>query len=135
MTVGWQDAKQRSTTAIICSCITAVFACTWMTLPLNVPGPQDGIATKFWHKTLLFPESVFAKAVCELQTAVEGLCELRHEGDSGDYGWVVRVGRCSRGLHRLFSKLADNNTSARCHARSEQANSRYASPRNDYVRP
>lgn len=81
---GWHNSPaERGTMTILWSCLTAIFACAWTILHLNVPNPGDTIWRKFWRKTkwmavtVVFPELIFAKAVCELQMAVEDLRELK----------------------------------------------------------
>jgi len=50
--------------------------------------------------TIIFPEFIFAKAVCELQMAIEDLRELKNH--EGLLGWEVEYGRGCRILYWLF---------------------------------
>jgi len=50
--------------------------------------------------TVIFPEFIFAKAVCELQMAIEDLHELKKQEDA--FGWNVEYGRGCRLLYWLF---------------------------------
>jgi hypothetical protein len=50
--------------------------------------------------TVIFPEFVFAKAVCELQMAVEDLHELKMQ--EGSFGWKVEYGYGCQLLHWLL---------------------------------
>ncbi|KAK0648418.1 hypothetical protein B0T16DRAFT_388655 [Cercophora newfieldiana] len=84
-TVGWTAAPtRRGTITILHTCLATIIACTWTALHLNVPGPGDTTLTKFLRKAkwmfiaILFPEFLFAKAVCELQLALEVLQHLAH---------------------------------------------------------
>jgi hypothetical protein len=104
---GWNNGPgARSTADILWSCLTTVISCTWTILHLNIPGAKDGTWTKFWRKlkwmgiTLIFPEFTFAKAVCELQMAVEDLHELSLRQDVFD--WEVEYGWGCRLLHKLL---------------------------------
>ncbi|KAK3334543.1 hypothetical protein B0H65DRAFT_437047 [Neurospora tetraspora] len=76
-TVGWvSNPKRRGTLTIIIECLTTIFACTWTVLHLNVPAITDSTKTRVLRKvkwmaiTVLFPEFIFAKAVCELRFAL-----------------------------------------------------------------
>jgi len=106
---GWQKGPaERGTMTILWSCLTTVFACTWTILHLNVPCLLDWDST--WDKilrkikwmaiTVIFPEFIFAKAVCELQMAIEDLHELKKQEDA--FGWDVDYGRGCRLLYWLF---------------------------------
>ncbi|KAK3307678.1 uncharacterized protein B0T15DRAFT_484731 [Chaetomium strumarium] len=83
--VGWvAGPNQRGTLTLVYGCLSTIFASTWTVLHLNVPGPHD----EWWRKalrkakwmavTVLFPEFVFSKAVCELRMAVANLRDM-HE--------------------------------------------------------
>jgi len=105
---GWQKGPaERGTMTILWSCLTTVFACTWTILHLNVPARDDGTWKKILRKTkwmvitVVFPEFIFAKAVCELQMAVEDLHELKEQEES--FGWEVEYGRGCRLLYWLFN--------------------------------
>jgi len=50
--------------------------------------------------TIIFPEFIFAKAVCELQMAIEDLHELKEQEDA--FGWEVEYDRGCRLLYWLF---------------------------------
>jgi hypothetical protein len=50
--------------------------------------------------TVVFPEFIFAKAVCELQMAVDDLHALSHEEE--EFGWEVVCGRRLRLLYKLL---------------------------------
>jgi hypothetical protein len=51
--------------------------------------------------TILFPEFIFAKAVAELQTAVENLVDLVNKTEHLN-GWIVECGWLPSNLHRLY---------------------------------
>jgi hypothetical protein len=104
---GWHNGPaERGTMNLIWSCLTTVIACTWTILHLNVPGPLDGTWTKFWRKvkwmaiTVIFPEFIFAKAVCELQMAVDDLRALSIEQEK--FGWDVEYNRGCQLLYKLL---------------------------------
>ncbi|EAA33777.1 hypothetical protein NCU08531 [Neurospora crassa OR74A] len=70
--VGWvNNPPQRGTLMLLLECLTTIFACTWTVLHLNVPAPTDSKTTRFLRKlkwmtsTILFPEFILAKAICE----------------------------------------------------------------------
>ncbi|KAK3953871.1 hypothetical protein QBC32DRAFT_337730 [Pseudoneurospora amorphoporcata] len=75
--VGWVgNPRQRGTLMLLIECLTTIFACTWTVLHLNLPAPDDSTKTRVLRKikwmaiTILFPEFIFAKAVCELRLAL-----------------------------------------------------------------
>ncbi|KHE81762.1 hypothetical protein GE21DRAFT_1356147 [Neurospora crassa] len=79
-TVGWvSNPRRRGTLTLLIECLTTIFACTWTVLHLNVPAITDSTTTRVLRKakwmaiTILFPEFIFAKAVCELRFALEML--------------------------------------------------------------
>ncbi|KAK3504280.1 hypothetical protein B0T13DRAFT_392262 [Neurospora crassa] len=79
-TVGWvSNPRRRGTLTLLIECLTTIFACTWTVLHLNVPAITDSTTTRVLRKakwmaiTVLFPEFIFAKAVCELRFALEML--------------------------------------------------------------
>ncbi|EGO58443.1 hypothetical protein NEUTE1DRAFT_122623 [Neurospora tetrasperma FGSC 2508] len=70
--VGWvNNPSQRGTLMLLLECLTTIFACTWTVLHLNFPIPADSKWTRFLRKvkwmfiTILFPEFIFAKGICE----------------------------------------------------------------------
>lgn len=78
--VGWYAGPtERGTLALVYSCLATIITCTWTVLHLNVPALKDGPWKKGFRKakwmaiTILFPEFIFAKAICELRSA---LCDL-----------------------------------------------------------
>jgi hypothetical protein len=104
---GWHTGPaERGTMTILWSCLTTAFACTWTILHLNVPHRLDGTLEKIWRKikwmaiTVIFPEFIFAKAICELQMAIEDLHELKKHEET--FGWKVKYGRGCRVLYWLF---------------------------------
>jgi hypothetical protein len=104
---GWHKGPaERGTITIIWSCLTTVFACTWTILHLNVPYYLESTLTKILRKTkwmaitVIFPEFIFAKAICELQMAIEDLHELEKHKET--FGWKVKYGRGCRVLYWLF---------------------------------
>jgi hypothetical protein len=91
---------------LVWNCLTTVIACSWSILHFNVPGRHDGTCIKFWRKvkwvsiTVVFPEFIFAKAVCELQMAIDDLRELSLQQKA--FGWEVEYGRGCQLLYRLL---------------------------------
>lgn len=78
--VGWVANPSRwGTLMLLVECLTTVFACTWTVLHLNIPKVQDTTATRLLRKikwmivTILFPEFIFAKAICDLRLALHTL--------------------------------------------------------------
>lgn len=76
-TVGWVgNPRQRGTLMLLIECLTTIFACTWTVLHLNLPSPKDTAIIRVIRKikwmavTIIFPEFIFAKAVCELRYAL-----------------------------------------------------------------
>jgi hypothetical protein len=91
---GWKGGPtQRGTLMLVYSCLSAVFASTWTVLHLNVPAPSEGAWTRGLRKakwmaiTILFPEFVFSKAVCELRLAVADLYEMHIELERRKMKW------------------------------------------------
>ncbi|KAE9377341.1 hypothetical protein N431DRAFT_463116 [Stipitochalara longipes BDJ] len=105
--IGWQAGpNQRGTLTLVWSCLATVVTCTWSILHLNVPHRDDSPWTKRLRKvkwmciTVLFPEFVFAKAICELKDAVDDTFEMKRSEEKLD--WKVEFGKSSRALSRLF---------------------------------
>ncbi|KAK6221599.1 hypothetical protein LQW54_001371 [Pestalotiopsis sp. IQ-011] len=76
--VGWYPGPtERGTLSLVYSCLLTIFTCAWTVLHLNVPGHDDSTITGFLRKakwmaiTILLPEFIFAKAVCELRLALK----------------------------------------------------------------
>ncbi|KAF3023599.1 hypothetical protein E8E14_012058 [Neopestalotiopsis sp. 37M] len=63
-------------------CLITIITCTWTVLHLNVAAFEDTSWQRFWRKakwmaiTILLPEVIFAKAICELRLALKDLHEL-----------------------------------------------------------
>ncbi|KAI0410336.1 hypothetical protein F5X98DRAFT_359757 [Xylaria grammica] len=81
--VGWQAGPtDRGTLTLVYSCLITIFACTWTVLHLNVPAVDDGPWTLAMRKakwmaiTILFPEFIFSKAICDLRLALYDLREF-----------------------------------------------------------
>ncbi|KAH0433896.1 hypothetical protein CcaCcLH18_05648 [Colletotrichum camelliae] len=81
--VGWTSGPEtRGTLTLVWSCVITIFACTWTVLHLNVPGRDEGPLTivlrkiKWMTINIIFPEFIFAKAVCDLRLALEELREF-----------------------------------------------------------
>lgn len=81
--VGWQAGPtERGTLTLLYSCLITIFAYTWTVLHLNVPGLHEkpwGIAlrkAKWMAITVLFPEFILSKAICELRLALHDLQEF-----------------------------------------------------------
>jgi hypothetical protein len=105
--LGWQDGPNlRGTLTLVWSCLSTMIACTWTILHLNVPGPHDDAWTKTGRKakwmfiTILFPEFVFSKSICELQMAVDDLHAMNEKKDVTR--WEVSYGPGLQLLHKLF---------------------------------
>ncbi|KAF3018850.1 hypothetical protein E8E14_006783 [Neopestalotiopsis sp. 37M] len=82
--VGWYSGPtERGTLSLVWSCVATIIACTWTILHLNVPEQGETAKTKVLRKakwmaiTILFPEFIFSKAVCELRLALKTLREAR----------------------------------------------------------
>lgn len=82
-TVGWQAGPtERGTLSLVYSCLITIFACTWTVLHLNVPKVDDGLwklafrKAKWMAITILFPEFIFSKAICDLRQALYDLREF-----------------------------------------------------------
>ncbi|PMD15631.1 hypothetical protein NA56DRAFT_634481, partial [Hyaloscypha hepaticicola] len=89
MKIGWQDGpNQRGTLTILWSCLSTIVACTWTILHLNVPGTYDSTWRRILTKakwmlvTLIFPEFLFSKAVCELQMAFGAVHRSSNQKDA-----------------------------------------------------
>ncbi|KAJ4138603.1 hypothetical protein NW768_002453 [Fusarium equiseti] len=126
--VGWQSGpKDRGTVTLIWGCVTTIFACSWTILHLNVPALNDFTWTKLLRKakwmaiTIVFPEFILSKAICDLRLALQELCEfddyLRSKGDKlkwttqyemfgnvtkNEWNWRVQYPRHAKWLYRLF---------------------------------
>lgn len=111
--VGWQDGPfQRGTMTILWTCLSTVITCTWTILHLNVPRRFEGPwetrfrKAKWMGITILFPEFVFAKAVCELQMAVEDLQAMKIMDKTRLGSWEVSCNRGVDFLQMIFSYFA-----------------------------
>ncbi|GAW14721.1 hypothetical protein ANO14919_041240 [Xylariales sp. No.14919] len=89
--VGWQAGPtDRGTLTLVYSCLITIFACTWTVLHLNVPAVDDGPWTlairkaKWMAITVLFPEFIFSKAICDLRLALYDLREFDEQA-RGEY--------------------------------------------------
>jgi hypothetical protein len=96
--VGWQaDPTERGTLTLIYSCIITVIASTWTVLHLNVPGLYDRPWTKALRKakwmaiTVLFPEFIFSKAICDLRLALNDLHEFDMAIKKNNYNLMWKV--------------------------------------------
>ena len=96
--VGWKAGPtQRSTLMLVYGCLSTIFASTWTVLHLNVPAPNDGAWTRGLRKTkwmaitILFPEFIFSKAVCELRLAVADLYSMHVRLERAGFRWKSRV--------------------------------------------
>lgn len=81
--VGWvAGPTERGTLQLIWSCLITIFACTWTVLHLNVPAYDDKPRTILLRKikwmviTILFPEFILSKAICDLRLALYQLLEF-----------------------------------------------------------
>lgn len=81
--VGWDAGpNRRGTLRLITSCMATIFACTWTVLHLNVPGHRDDAVRRLLRKikwlaiSVLFPEFIFSKSVCDLRLALDELRRL-----------------------------------------------------------
>lgn len=99
---GWQNGpNQRGTITIIWSCLSTILACTWTILHLNVPGHEDSLLIRIRRKakwmliTILFPEFIFSKAICELQMAVDDLYSMKQMGNTVcwdvEFSWKLKI--------------------------------------------
>lgn len=84
--VGWQAGPTgRGTFTLVYSCLFTIFTSTWTVLHLNIPGPYDGpwmktlIKAKWMAITILMPELIFSKAICDLRLALNDLREFDEE--------------------------------------------------------
>ena len=96
--VGWKAGPtQRGTLMLIYGCLSTIFASTWTVLHLNVPAPNDSAWTRGLRKikwmaiTVLFPEFIFSKAVCELRLAVADLYSMHVRLEEARLRWKSRV--------------------------------------------
>ncbi|KAJ4019515.1 hypothetical protein NW766_003249 [Fusarium irregulare] len=127
-TVGWQSSpRDRGTVTLIWGCVTTIFACSWTILHLNVPALTDSAWTRFLRKakwmaiTIVFPEFILSKAICDLRLALRELREFdenlrSNENDvkwktsfmlQGDmrafeWSWRVEYPRYARLIYRLL---------------------------------
>lgn len=103
--VGLQNGpNKRGTVALISGCLATVIASTWTVLHLNLPSPRDGAFT------IVFPEFILFKAICELRKAVDDLREchtqLSHLDESG-VAWTIDAGPYK---HRIYWKVEYGRT-------------------------
>ncbi|KDR77510.1 hypothetical protein GALMADRAFT_65626 [Galerina marginata CBS 339.88] len=82
----------RSTTDIIWSCLATIFACTWVALHPNIPGPKEGkarivlsrIELMFW--SIVVPEMILLWALRQRR----GARHIAHK--YAEYGWTTSHG-------------------------------------------
>ncbi|RBR21865.1 uncharacterized protein FIESC28_04708 [Fusarium coffeatum] len=127
-TVGWQKGPMdRGTVTLIWGCVTTIFACSWTILHLNVPALTDSAWTRILRKTkwmaitIIFPEFILSKAICDLRLALQELCEFDEYLQSDDnkvkwrasydmegrswedeWSWKVEYPRHARLIYRLL---------------------------------
>ena len=96
--VGWKAGPtQRGSLMLIYGCLSTIFASTWTVLHLNVPAPDDSAWTRGLRKikwmaiTILFPEFIFSKAVCELRLAVADLYSMHVKLKETRLRWETKV--------------------------------------------
>ena len=96
--VGWKAGPtQRGSLMLIYGCLSTIFASTWTVLHLNVPAPDDSVWTRGLRKvkwmaiTILFPEFIFSKAVCELRLAVADLYSMHIRLKEAGFRWKTKV--------------------------------------------
>ena len=96
--VGWKAGPtQRGTLMLVYGCLSTIFASTWTVLHLNVPAPDDSAWTRGLRKTkwmaitILFPEFIFSKAVCELRLAVADLYSMHVKLEEAGFRWKSTV--------------------------------------------
>ena len=96
--VGWKAGPtQRGSLMLIYGCLSTIFASTWAVLHLNVPAPYDSAWTRGLRKikwmaiTILFPEFIFSKAVCELRLAVADLYSMHVKLKETRLRWETEV--------------------------------------------
>ena len=96
--VGWKAGPtQRGSLMLIYGCLSTIFASTWTVLHLNVPAPNDSAWTRGLRKvkwmaiTILFPEFIFSKAVCELRLAVADLYSMHIRLKEAGFRWKTKV--------------------------------------------
>ncbi|KAI1393659.1 uncharacterized protein F4822DRAFT_20274 [Hypoxylon trugodes] len=119
--IGWQAGPtERGTLTLVYSCLITMFTCTWSVLHLNVPELDDGpwkVAgrkAKWMAITILFPEFIFAKAICDLRELGNEMVELEKKDpksfawtDAYDdydhtYSWRVDYGPRAKLLYRIL---------------------------------
>ncbi|KAK4163923.1 hypothetical protein QBC43DRAFT_354029 [Cladorrhinum sp. PSN259] len=130
--VSWYPTPTtRGSLELVYSCLLTIFACTWTVLHLNVPAREDGMWTRIIRKvkwmaiTVLLPEFIFAKSICDLRLALHDLSEfgvmIKQNYKDGfqevsiienddekmqtvvrDWKWQVKYGRAERFLYRLM---------------------------------
>lgn len=128
--VSWHPTPaNRGSLQLLYSCLLTIFTCTWTVLHLNVPGRDDSMWTRIVTKakwmaiTVLLPEFIFSKAVCDLRHAWHDLSEFEsmiqekyNDGfkevvDNSAKGekivrywkWHAEYGRVVRFLYRLMA--------------------------------
>ncbi|KAK4163011.1 hypothetical protein QBC43DRAFT_355375 [Cladorrhinum sp. PSN259] len=81
--VGWENgARRRGTLGLLYQCLTTIAVCTWTVLHLNVLALANSTQTrtlrqaKWMVVNILFPEFLFAKAICDLRLALHHLFSL-----------------------------------------------------------
>ena len=113
---GWQAGPStRGTLDIVWTCLTAIFACSWTILHLNVPMPCEPKwkaplrKAKWMALTILFPEFIFSKAVSELKMAIDDLHDmhelhaLKKTAKGEDLEWTVEYdGTSAATLYKIF---------------------------------
>ncbi|KAK4161343.1 hypothetical protein QBC43DRAFT_217806 [Cladorrhinum sp. PSN259] len=122
--VGWAAGPtRRGTLTLLWGCLSTIFASTWTVLHLNVPHPDEpwwvtaGRKVKWMAITVLFPEFIFSKAVCELRQAVADLQHMHVAMKKTPLEWKDTVptkdGSPGGKIHRSISWEVDFNTRMR----------------------
>ncbi|PQE21521.1 Major facilitator superfamily domain general substrate transporter protein [Rutstroemia sp. NJR-2017a BVV2] len=119
--VGWTAGPTgRSTMILLWSCLSTIFASTWTVLHLNVPGQNEpgwktaGRKVKWMAITVLFPEFIFSKAICELRQAVADLQYMHMAMKKNPLKWKdIMSNTSSSETHMTVSWEVDFNSRMR----------------------
>ncbi|KAK4179561.1 hypothetical protein QBC36DRAFT_179794 [Triangularia setosa] len=155
-TVGWVDSpSKRGTSQLVLGCLVTTLASTWAVLHLNIPSLKDRWHDKLVRKakwmvlTVLFPEFILAKAICDLRHAISDQFEMHKmlqdppdtlrikgeriatylDGSPGKFlcrwSWEAPFDRVHRFLYWIlgarFVKVNDSHSSAQEPASSQPA--------------
>ncbi|KXN83311.1 hypothetical protein AN958_01593 [Leucoagaricus sp. SymC.cos] len=93
-----KQGSYRSTPQIVWTCLATIFACTWVAIHPNLPGPYDSGFQRFRRRTtiafvaIIAPELIAIRAATQLDSARKIKDEFNKRFNNGIKGWTLTHG-------------------------------------------